>query len=101
MGRGVLVEFAPVVGAGDDLTPVHHDGADGDLAQLSRRTRIREGLAHEALVDLARNRAPARLIHRLLQDHPAPLAYRAGKPRARPIAFDAIITVRTERWQSG
>ena len=97
----VLVELAPVVGAGDDLAPVHHDGADGNLAQLRRHARLPQGLAHEALVVLDRSGAFERIVFGHLHGDPAPSTCQAGKPRARSVAFDAIITVRTERWQSG
>ena len=46
----IFVQLAPVVCARNHLVFIHHDGADGHLAQLGGGLRLGKRLAHEALV---------------------------------------------------
>lgn len=53
MGRRILIAFAQVVGAGDNLAVVNHHGANGHLARALSGSRLLQGLLHKAFVCVA------------------------------------------------
>lgn len=78
VGGGVLPRFNEVMGAGDDLSPVLHDRADGDLALIKGKLRLRKRFAHEFRFD-------DDLIF-----HNAILTYFPGVHKARYSRFAAV-----------